>query len=210
MAEIVPALLGETFTEIKEKLEKVQDLTDWVQIDITDGVFAEPLTWSRPLDLWEPSELPKIELHLMVQNPHPYLRDWLPASIDRVVIHIESEGNINEFIEQIKGHGLQVGLALKLETPIDTVDPFIKNIDVVQFMSIASIGAYGQPFDEKVLEKIKRLRAKYPNVTISIDGGVTLETGKKAIEAGADQLVVGSGIFKSTDITQAITDFKNI
>lgn len=210
MVEIVPAILGETFAEIKEKLEKIEGLSDWVQIDITDGVFAEPLTWSRPLDLWEPNKLPKIELHLMVQNPHPYLRDWLPASIDRVVIHVESEGNINEYIEQIKGHGLQVGLALKLETPIEMVEPFIKNVDVIQLMSISTIGAYGQPFDERVLEKIKRLRVKYPGVTISIDGGVTLETGKKAIEAGANQLVVGSGIFKSENIPTIFTAFKSL
>jgi ribulose-phosphate 3-epimerase len=210
MANIVPAILGETFAEIKEKLEKIQGLSDWVQIDIADGVFAEPITWSRPLDLWEPTDLPKIELHLMVQNPHPYLRDWLPASIDRVVLHVESEGNINEYLERVKGHGLQVGLALKLETPIEVADPYIKNIDVVQLMSISTIGAYGQPFDEKVLDKIKRLRAKYSGVTISIDGGITLETGKKAIEAGANQLVVGSGIFKSDNVSKTLSDFNSI
>ena len=210
MATVIPAILGETFTEVKEKLEKVVGLVDWVQIDIADGIFAGPETWSRPLDLWEPLNLPKIELHLMVQNPHSYLRDWLPASIDRIMLHEESEGDLKENLKKIKEAGLMAGLALKLETPIEKVEPFIKEVDVIQFMSIAQIGAYGELFDEKVLPKIKALRGRYPSVTISVDGGVTLETGKKAIEAGASQLVVGSGIFKSENVGQSILDFQKI
>jgi ribulose-phosphate 3-epimerase len=210
MATVIPAILGETFTEVKEKLEKVTGLVDWVQIDIADGIFATPETWSRPLDLWEPLNLPKIELHLMVQNPHSYLRDWLPASVDRIMLHAESEGDMKENLKKIKETGLMVGLVLKLETPIEKIEPFIKEIDVIQFMSIAQIGSYGELFDEKVLEKIRQLRGRYPNVTISVDGGVTLEMGKKAIEAGASQLVVGSGIFKSENISQSILDFQKI
>lgn len=210
MATVIPAILGETFTEVKEKLEKVTGLVDWVQIDIADGIFATPETWSRPLDLWEPLNLPKIELHLMVQNPHSYLRDWLPASVDRIMLHAESEGDMKENLKKIKETGLMVGLVLKLETPIEKIEPFIKEIDVIQFMSIAQIGSYGELFDEKVLEKIKQLRGRYPSVTISVDGGVTLEMGKKAIEAGASQLVVGSGIFKSENISQSILDFQKI
>jgi ribulose-phosphate 3-epimerase len=210
MATIVPAILGETFTEIKEKLEKVAGHSEWVQIDITDGVFAGPLTWSRPLDLWEPSLLPKIELHLMVEKPHTYLRDWLPASIDRVIVHAESEGNVGEYVSEIKEAGLEAGVALKLETSIDVIVSYVQKVDLVQCMSINHIGVYGQSFDERVLIKIRALRERYPNVTISVDGGVTLETGRKAIEAGATQLVVGSGIFKTEDVVKALLDFKNI
>lgn len=210
MTTIIPAILGETFTEVKEKLEKVAGLSDWVQIDIADGIFATPETWSRPLDLWEPLNLPKIEIHLMVQNSHSYLRDWLPASIDRIMIHIESEGDVKENLKKIKEAGLMAGLVLKLETPIEKVEPFIKEVDVIQFMSIAQIGSYGELFDEKVLDKIRTLRGRYPSVTISVDGGVTLETGKKAILAGASQLVIGSGIFKSDDVNKSIELFKNL
>jgi ribulose-phosphate 3-epimerase len=146
----------------------------------------------------------------MVEKPHTYLRDWLPASIDRVIVHAESEGNVGEYVSEIKEAGLEAGVALKLETSIDVIVSYVQKVDLVQCMSINHIGVYGQSFDERVLIKIRALRERYPNVTISVDGGVTLETGRKAIEAGATQLVVGSGIFKTEDVVKALLDFKNI
>src|SRR3989344_1696847 len=95
--QIIPAIIGENFQEIKEKLEKVKGLSEWVQIDVVDGIFATPASWGARigdnLHLWEPEVLPKIEMHLMVQRPSAWLDDWASASVDRVLIHYESDGD---------------------------------------------------------------------------------------------------------------------
>lgn len=212
--QIIPAIIGEDFAQVKEKLETVKGLVGWVQIDVVDGKFAEPETWGarigHNLHLWEPIGIPKIEMHLMVEKPEVVLDDWISAHVDRILIHAESEGDKSKMIEKVKKAGAQIGLVLKMETSIDVVAPHIKNLDVVQLMSIATIGSYGAPFDERVYDKMKALRKKYPDVTIEVDGGVNLENAAKLKEAGANNLVVGSAIWKSGGVEDAIAHFKRI
>jgi ribulose-phosphate 3-epimerase len=212
--EIIPAIIGETSGEVKEKIEKVKGLVNWVQIDVVDGKFAEPESWGTKigdnLHLWEGENLPKIEIHLMVENPQLLLDDWVSTSVDRVLIHAESKDDIKKLVEGVKKIGTQVGVALKLETDVSVIEPYAKELDVVQLLSIATIGKYGASFDEAVYEKIKNLRARYPDVTIEIDGGVGLDNAKQLIEAGAENLVIGSAIFKSGNIPDAIEQFKSL
>jgi len=92
---------------------------------------------------------------------------------------------------------------------IDALKAKSYKIEAVQLMSISEIGYHGHPFEEKVLDRIKTLCEKYPNVTISVDGGVSLENASKIIFAGADNLLVGNAIFKSGNIKETIEKFKN-
>lgn len=212
--QIIPAIIGETAEEVKEKIEEVKEYIEWVQIDIVDGKFAEPESWGRGigdnLHLWEGENLPKIEIHLMVENPGLLLDDWTSTSVDRVLIHVESHGDKKKLIESAKKMGSQVGMVLKLDTNISELEPYIQDLDVVQLMSIATIGSYGAPFDERIYGKIKSLKKQHPNVTIEVDGGVSLLNAKKLLEAGAENLVVGSAIFKSGNIPETIEQFKSL
>ena len=214
MPTIIPAIIGEDFTQVNEKIQKVKDFASWVQIDVVDGRFAEPKTWGSDignnLHLWEPLELPKIEIHLMIERPSAWIDDWYSTSVDRVLIHHESQGDKKKLIARIKEMGTQVGIALKLETPLDVLSEYINEIDVVQLMSIASIGSYGANFEESVYEKISNLRKKYKDVTINIDGGVTLDNAKKALDAGANNLVVGSALFKEGVFEENFKEFQKI
>ena len=212
--EIIPAIIGEEFAQVNEKIEQVKGLVNWVQIDVVDGRFAEPASWGSHigdnLHLWEPTELPKIEMHLMIERPSAWFSDWASTSVDRVLIHYESNGDKRALIQEAKKLGTQVGLVLKYETPIDVIDDYVKELNVVQLMSIGSIGSYGAVFEEGVYEKISSIRKKYPDVTIEIDGGVNLENAKKLVEAGANNLVIGSAIFKSENVEEAIKEFRKI
>ena len=131
---------------------------------------------------------PYIEMHMMVKHPENYLGKLIEAGVDRVLVHYEStdEITLGEIFDELNMAEVEAGIALKLETPIDVLDEFMDKIDVVQLMSIAEIGAYGFPFDERVYGKIKGLRARYPGVTIEVDGGVNLENAEELIRAGAD------------------------
>jgi ribulose-phosphate 3-epimerase len=77
-------------------------------------------------------------------------------------------------------------------------------------MGIDTIGFQHQPFDAKVIDKIKEVRAAYPEIPISVDGGVSLENGSALLEAGANRLVVGSAIFEADNYVDAVTEFKKL
>ena len=133
----------------------------------------------------------------MVENPETILDSWLSSGADRILVHYEAtdEENLKEIISRIKAEEIEVGLVLKMETPIDVLDDFMEDIDVVQFMSIDKIGAYGEPFKEEVFEKIYGLLSNYPGVRINVDGGVNSSNLKKLADAGVTNAIVGSAVF---------------
>ncbi|MBX4211051.1 ribulose-phosphate 3-epimerase, partial [Candidatus Parcubacteria bacterium] len=105
---------------------------------------------------------------------------------------------------------IELGVAINPDTPNEKIAPYIKDVDFVQCMGIAKIGFQSQPFDTRVLDKIRSLRLAYPDLIISVDGGVSLETAPKLVEAGCNRLVSGSVIFNSTHIKETIAQFEQI
>ena len=143
----------------------------------------------------------------MANRPEDLVDTWVLAGAARVIIHAEATGDVARAVDILEGR-VEVGLALAMETPLSTIEPLRDKVNFIQLMGIDNVGFQHQPFDEKVLGKIKEARIKYPGLPISIDGGVSLETAPELIAAGADRLVVGSAIFGSDNIIQAIEDFK--
>ncbi len=202
MAEIIPAILEKEWREIENKINLAKDFSSWVQIDVADGIFTPEKSWNNPFDLKfhlaaaPPSEKSiNFEVDLMVKNPEFVIKDWADAGIKRVAVHIESGDGMNKAIKIAKDFGVEIGLALNIDTPNEALDEFMPKIDFVQFMGIAKIGFQGQSFDEKVLYKIKDLRMKHPSAIITIDGGVNIKTIPLLVKAGADRLIAGSAIF---------------
>lgn len=212
---IIPAIIAKDFEELKLKLSQIDGLVSWAQIDVMDGVFAPPKTWNNPADLENIRTAVNLEAHLMVANPESTIDAWLNSSIRRILVHYESANPeiIAKLLEKITDSGKQCGIALKLETPLWVLDFLLSNakcqMSNIQLMAIAEIGYHGHPFDKKVLERIKFLREKYPDATISVDGGVNLENTRRILDAGADNIIVGSAIFKSGDIKKTIQQFSS-
>ncbi len=212
MNEILPAIIAKDFKELEEKIKRVEGLVSWVQIDVMDGVFVPPVTWYEPKDLKRLKTNLKIEAHLMVQNPETKTQEWIESGVDRILIHFESTSylNILKMIEELKSAGIEVGLALKMETELSDVEGLLNKVDAVQLMSIDEIGYYGKAFDARVIPKITALKEKSSNVKVEIDGGVNIESAKELLKAGADRLSVGNTIFKSGDIKEAILKLQNL
>jgi len=185
--------------DLEEKLALLGDFSGVIQLDLMDGIFVPEKTCM-------PDKLPEkdFELDLMIKNASGRMDKWLELKPKRTIFHIEAEGNL------IIPDGVEIGIAINTNTPIEKILPFIDKIDCVQCMGIEKIGYQGQPFDEKVFNQIKNLREKYPEITISIDGGVNLETAPRLIRAGANRLVVGSAIFESDNIPETIKKFQNL
>src|SRR3989344_5293027 len=213
---IIPAIIAKDFEELQSKLAKIDGFVSWAQIDVMEGVFVPPKTWDNPADLENISTAINLEAHLMIANPENIIDKWINSSVKRILLHHESttHAQIEKLIEKIQKSGKEAGIALKLQTPLFVLDPLIQDprfkIRAVQLMSISEIGYHGHPFEEKVLDRIKTLREKYPDVTISVDGGVSLENAPKILSAGADNLLVGSAIFNSGNIKETIQRFIDI
>lgn len=212
--QIIPSIIGSSFDDVRSKIEQTSFFAEWVQIDIADGLFAPTETWPFETDtisdidaLSKVSVTVKKEIHLMTNNPEELIHEWLAQKPERILIHPESTTRLAHCLDAIRQEGVEVGLALLLDTPVEALSEYVEKISVVQLMSIAKIGSYGEAFEPGVIEKIKKLRQMYPHITISVDGGITLETGRVCIEAGADNLVVGSAIFKALDPAGVYQDF---
>ena len=210
--EIIPTILVKTFKEVKERIKKVEDHVNWVQLDIMDGIFVDNETFNDPRKLKGLKTKVKLEAHLMVNKPEDVIGDWLKV-VDRVIIHFESkitkrELGIREMIKKAHKGKREFGLALNPETHPMVVTPFLKDLDLVLFMTVQP-GWGGQEFKDWVLTKIEVLRKLWPKGNIEVDGGINLETAKKTIKAGANLICAGTYIFRNKNIKKAIDSLKS-
>ncbi len=213
---IIPAVLGETYAEVEREIKLLEDHTDWLHLDVTDGRFTSVASWPADMsgkgnieDLRFLDGKTKIEVHLMVEEPEMVIRDWLEV-VDRIIVHAEATDRLEEIIDSFSLSRVKFGVALLLPTPIETLGPYLSKINLIQLMSIAEIGAQGHGFDDRVLEKIKVLRSLAPNVIIQLDGGVNQETAKVALAAGVDNLIVGSAIWRTPDPIASLNNFQSL
>lgn len=236
MSDIIPAILERTFGQVSDRLGSIASLARTVQIDICDGVFVPSLTWpfispaqyDKTLNLdstfrlmgEEKVEMPywenfDFELDLMVADAKKVLPGLLAIGPSRVVFHAEAfsdlYGGIEELIRMMPAI-VEPWIALGIGTDVSVVTPLIDAglVKGVQCMGIASVGRQGEPLDEHVYTTIRELRARYPELPISVDGGVILENAPKLVEAGATHLVAGSAIFTASDVRARIAEFKKV
>ncbi len=220
MTTVVPAIITKNFKQLEEKVSLVKDYVDFVQVDITDGKFTFNLTWpyigdegeyaalvseERGLPFWEEVDY---EFHLMVERPEETVADWIKMGASRIIVQIESTEKMQEIIDQCKLSLVEVGIALKPSTDSELLSPFIEQINCIQCMGNNELGRHGAPLDVEVLEKIKALREKYPEMNIAIDIGVHADTASSLVDAGVDTLVAGSAIFDEENIAEAIENLR--
>lgn len=227
MIEVVPAVLPKSFAELSEKVSSVAGLVSTVQLDVLDGVFVSEMSWPYQeggvsaeflqLQRGERSvpSLGKLQLEvdLMVAHPETVVDQWVAAGAKRIIVHIESVSAPREFftnVQPIRDRGVEVGVAIAIETETSSLIPLLDLVDVVQCMGIAQIGYQGNPFDNRVLGKLAYLRQHAPEIILSVDGGVNLESAPKLISVGANRLVAGSAIFASANIPETIGAFQKL
>lgn len=215
------------FEEVSAKAGLVHRFVKSVQIDIMDGQLTPSRSW--PYFEGQEESFEKVasgevglphwkeidyEADLMIVNPEESFTDWVNAGFHRIIIHIESTSKLRDILREWKGV-VEIGVAINIDTDNSALTPFLDEesgnaVDFVQFMGIATIGFQGSPFDSRVVEKIVSLRQAYPQVIISVDGGVNLESAPSLIQAGANRLVAGSAIFGSESVEMTIEDFKKL
>lgn len=210
-SELIPALLVESEKEFEEKLRLVENDTDTVQVDILDGSLFDNTTWFDAENVGALRTRVNYELHLMVKNPLPIIRQWVKhvPNLTRAIFHAEMERPVGPVVQKIQDkHGLEAGVAVNPETPLSEIESVFHTIDTVLIMGVDP-GFSGQEFQGKMIyEKIRRAHKHRPDLPIAVDGGVHEEVLEPLITAGASRLCSASMIFGADDPTAKLRELK--
>ena len=232
MADIIPAILPKSYAELEEKLDLAATHAPVVQIDVCDGSYVPTRTWpylkgdgndaifdeivsqEKAFPRWEDMDF---EFDLMAKGAYEKIPDFISAGASRIIVHFHSADR-KELDNVIKDYGkhseelgpfdVELGIALMPADSPESIKDIVSQIHFVQVMGIEKIGYQGERMTPRAIELVRGLRKAYPDLAISVDGGVNFETAPKLIEAGADSLVVGSALFNEVDFVGTLERFK--
>lgn len=203
MTIISPSLLACDFLNIEPELLAFSGVKDlWFHLDIMDGHFVPNLTFGHPIiELITKKSPHKCDAHFMVTNPEFHGETLKNAGLHNFTFHLEAVADSLSLIHELKKHYPSVGISIKPNTPVDKLsDEILKAVDLVLVMSVEP-GFGGQSFMPNAYDKIKELKSRRSKLNtqfqIQVDGGVTDKNAKELIDAGADNLVAGSYVFKT-------------
>lgn len=213
--KIAPSLLAADFSNLKEEVKRVENAgADMLHIDIMDGHFVPNLTFGPGIvkSIRACSNL-TFDVHLMIENPDLYIKDFALAGADIISVHAEACSHLHRTIQNIKSCGVKSAVALNPATPLQSLEYVIQDLDMVLIMSV-NPGFGGQKFINTSINKVRALKdyttKNNINIDIEVDGGINLNNVKSLYSAGANVIVAGSAIYKSDDIDDAIRQFKSI
>ena len=212
---IAPSILAADFGNLERDCAMINEsVADWFHIDIMDGVFVPNISFGMPVLKSISSHAKKpLDVHLMIVNPDKYIKVFADLNSEILTIHYEVCNHLHRSVQEIKSYGMKAGVAVNPHTPISSLTSIIKEIDLVCLMSV-NPGFGGQKFIENTYIKTEELKnlinSKDSNALIEIDGGVTDKNAEKLIQLGADVLVAGSFVFKSTDPKSTISKLESI
>ncbi|OQA57414.1 MAG: Ribulose-phosphate 3-epimerase [Candidatus Omnitrophica bacterium ADurb.Bin277] len=207
---IAPSLLSADFGRLAEEIREVEAAgCDALHIDVMDGLFVPNITIG-PLVVRAVRKVTKLPLdvHLMIQDPIRYVRDFHKAGADWITIHVEAEKDVRKCLHEIKKQGAKAGISLRPGTALEAIEPYLPDLDLVLVMSVEP-GFGGQSFMPDQVTKIRELRTKFSK-RISVDGGIDPQTAVRVLEAGADILVAGSAIFGKPDRAKVLREFREV
>jgi len=210
---ISPSILNSDIGNLAGELDKISN-ADWAHVDVMDNHFVPNLTWGAPVveAAKKYSPIP-IDAHLMISDPDRWAPGFVEAGADSVTFHAEAAAAPIRLARTIRAMGGRAGLALSPATPIDSYIEILDEFDMVLCMTVEP-GFGGQPFLASVMPKVRRLRElidkKGLETWIQVDGGVTADTIVQAAEAGANNFVAGSAVYKAEDAANAVDQLRDL
>lgn len=204
MTIISPSVLGADLMRLGEEIELVERLgLKWLHLDNMDGHFTPNISFGpdfvrairKKTDLF-------LDVHLMFTNPMDYIDTYTKAGADMITVHVEANDEPRYVIDKIRSNGLKVGISLNPHTPPDRIRHLLPYVDLVLVMTVEP-GFGGQKLREYCLGKVSVIRDMIEkgghDILIAVDGGVKMDNAHRVVEAGADVLVMGTGVFAAQD-----------
>ena len=207
---IAPSILSSDFANLESEIKKLEkNGADWIHVDVMDGHFVPNLTIGAPVvkALRRVTNIP-LDVHLMIENPEKYIKDFALAGSDIITFHYEaSKNNVDDLIVMIRSYGKKVGLSIKPKTKVSEIEKYIKDVDLVLIMTVEP-GFGGQKFMPDCAEKISEIKNISTQVIVEVDGGINIETATQCKKLGVDALVAGNYIFSSDNMKEAIASLR--
>lgn len=204
----MPSLLAADLGRLAEECRRAAAAgADQLHLDIMDGVFVRNISFGPEVVALARRAAPALprNVHLMVARPHEYVDAFAEAGADTLLIHVEAPCDVAATLRAIRARGLRAGLTLNPETPAALAAPYLRAglADEVLCMTVHP-GFGGQSFIAAALPNIRAVRALAPNLDVSVDGGIGVETAAACARAGANLLVAGTTLFRAPDMAAAI------
>ena len=210
---ILPSMLLCDFGNLQKEIQLLESAgVDALHLDVMDGVFVPNFTYGMTIvkAFRELTELP-IDVHLMMVNPEKYIQQFFDAGADIITIHAEAVEDARPVLDEIRKLGAASGIAVNPDTPVSKIESAIPHADMALVMSV-NAGFGGQSFNESVLSKFQQIREcdGGKDLLLQIDGGINKGTIQTAAQNGAELLVVGSGIFRQANYSDAINELNGL
>lgn len=204
--KIAPSILSADFGNLNKDVKAVEKHSDLIHVDVMDGHFVPNISIGALVVSKIKSKKP-LDVHLMIENPEKYVEFFAKAGAAIITVHAEATKDLKGLLKKIRALGVKAGVSVKPKTPISKIQKVLDLVDMVLVMTVEP-GFGGQKFMEKMMAKVKALRAKKPKLDIEVDGGINEETAKIAVKAGANILVAGNYIFGAKNRKKAIDSLK--
>lgn len=211
---LAPSILSADFKVLGEQLKQIEaGGAEYIHFDVMDGDFVPSISFGMPvLSSIKGCTNQVMDVHLMITEPIRYVKEFKEAGADYLTVHYEACKDLHKTLEEIHKNGMKAGISIKPNTPVRSLEPYLKEAEMFLIMSVEP-GFGGQSFIPASLEKISELKAlleeNQVQADIEVDGGIYHSNVGEVLEAGANVIVSGSGVFKG-DATENTKKFMEI
>lgn len=214
MSKIAPSILAADFNCLGKQIHELEEnQVDILHVDVMDGLFVPSISFGMPVitSIRKESRL-FFDVHLMIQEPIRYIEEFVKDGADSITVHVEACEDVRATLQKIKEQGIQCGITLNPETPLEAVLPYLSMADMILVMSVHP-GFGGQKLIPETLKKVEALaqfrKEKDLHYKIEIDGGVNQKNLGEVVSRGVDIVVAGTAVFRG-DISENLKKIREV